>query len=83
MKLIQKTVGLLPQDSWVYDVSAKILLDNKKYDEVIEQVNIYDTLTDGKYRTFEPYLWRAIALFEIGDINEAKENLKYIDNYYF
>ena len=83
MKLIQKAVVLLPQDSWVYDVSAKILLDNKKYDEVIEQVNIYDTLTDGKYRTFEPYLWRAIALFEIGDINEAKENLKYIDNYYF
>ena len=83
MKLIEKVVNLLPEDSWVYDVSAKILLDNKMYEEVIEQVNLYDALTDGKYRTFEPYLWRAIALFEIGNIDEARENLRYIDHYYF
>lgn len=82
MKLIEKVVNLLPEDSWVYDVSAKILLDNKMYEEVIEQVNLYDALTDGKYRTFEPYLWRAIALFEIGNIDEARENLRYIDHYF-
>jgi tetratricopeptide (TPR) repeat protein len=82
-KIMKKLTHMIPDSPWVRDWYAKILLDNRDFSEVFLQGDIYDRITEGKYRTFEPYLWRAIAFYELWDIDSAKKMLTQRNHYYF
>jgi hypothetical protein len=73
---MKKLLNILPNDQWVRDWYGKILLDNSLFEDVIKQIDIYDKITEGGYRTFEPYLWRAIALFHLRRFSEISAELQ-------
>jgi hypothetical protein len=44
---------------------------------------IYEKITEGKYRTFEAYMKRAQVYLALGDVLSAKDDILKESEYYF
>jgi len=81
--IMRKVINILPKAKWARDWFAKILLDNWLYQQALAQVDEYERITEGWYRTFEPYLWKSIALFHLWRYSEIPAELKKSEYLYF
>jgi hypothetical protein len=57
--MLKKVTILLPNIPWVYDWYGEMLCRNGRYMLALEVFKKYEQITEGKYRTFEPYMKRA------------------------
>ncbi len=81
--LLKKVTTLLPDAPWVYDWYGEILYRSGRYTEALAEFEKYEHITEGKYRTFEPYMKRAEVYLALWDILSARECLDLEKEYYF
>jgi len=82
-KLMRKVILLIPDSPWWYDWLSEVLIRNGKYTEALSVIDMYEVITEWKYRTFEPYMKKAEAYIHLWDYDSAQECLKKKDIYYF
>lgn len=82
-EIMDKIRKNLHEAPWVYTYSAEVSNSLNKYSESIKYIDYFDTLTEWKHRTFEPYMRRAQALIWVWDFKRARKDLNKINEYYF
>ena len=82
-EIMKKVITLLSDVPWPYHWYAEILNRSWKYSQALENLAVYDRLTEGKHRTFEPYLVKAEAYLWMCDLKKAQQELEKRDLYYF
>ena len=82
-EMMKKVLAYLPSVPWTYDWYGEILFFNWKYIEALKVFEIYEKITEGKYRTFEAYMKRAQLYLALGDVLSAKDDILKESEYYF
>lgn len=81
--IMKKVISLLPTSPWVYDWWAEVFIKNCNYTEALELLGTYSSITEWKYRTYEPFMKFAEIYVALGDLNSARMSLEKEKIYYF
>jgi len=82
-KTMNKVIYLLPNIPWANAWYWETLNMIWKYYEALDYFNLYEEKTNGKHRTFEPFMRKAESLIWLWAFSEARKELNKESEYYF
>ena len=81
-KTIKKVLQILPEKPWVNSWYWETLNMIWKYYEALVYFKKYEKLTEGKHRTFEPFMRKAESYIWLWDFKKARNELNKENKYY-